>query len=438
MVLIFCDKVTPRIEYTFRLFFETLISTDFSLTEDRTEYLNWQGPKLNYSSDIIDEGLYMKPNSLLSTDEIPQTFPEVFSWEDRQVFFQSDRNSFLPFDPFAAGFFLAARVEEYRSHPKDAHGRFEENSSFSFSHSFYDTPVVEQWAQLVVEKIKERYNSFCPPHRKFRFLLTIDIDNAYAFRHQSFLRQTGSTLKNIVQGEIHEARKRIDVLSGNQTDPYDNYNYIRTQAQKSNLDPIYFILLGDYGTYDKNLSHRNTHLVELIQSLHSHSEIGIHPSYGAAFSNLRIQKEINRLATITNGNITKSRQHYIRISLPHSYRTLIKNRISEDYSMGLTTLCGFRSGLCTPYPFFDMVKNCSTNLKIVPFQVMDSTLNKFLEYSPQQAIQEIKAKMEEVRKVGGTFIPVWHNESLGEYGRWEGWKEVFDEMLGMGVKYMES
>ena len=37
--------------------------------------------------------------------------------------------------------------------------------------------------------------------------------------------------------------------------------------------------------------------------------------------------------------------------------------------------------------------------------------------------------MKTVKEVKGTFISVWHNESLSDEGIWKGWKIVYEKML---------
>ena len=39
--------------------------------------------------------------------------------------------------------------------------------------------------------------------------------------------------------------------------------------------------------------------------------------------------------------------------------------------------------------------------------------------------------VKEVRKVDGTFVSLWHNESLSEMPPWEGWSGVYEEMVKM-------
>ncbi|HRP59429.1 MAG TPA: hypothetical protein PK833_03965, partial [Vicingus sp.] len=70
-----------------------------------------------------------------------------------------------------------------------------------------------------------------------------------------------------------------------------------------------------------------------------------------------------------------------------------------------------------------------TNLQIIPFAVMEATFKYYLKSSPEEANKEINELLEAVKSVNGTFVSVWHNESLSDEGNWEGWKEVYLKLL---------
>jgi hypothetical protein len=53
----------------------------------------------------------------------------------------------------------------------------------------------------------------------------------------------------------------------------------------------------------------------------------------------------------------------------------------------------------------------------------------YKKYTPEIASKEINKLIQKVKKVNGTFISVWHNESLSEHGIWRGWKIVYEKML---------
>ena len=144
--------------------------------------------------------------------------------------------------------------------------------------------------------------------------------------------------------------------------------------------------------------------------------------------------ETARLSKILKLEVERSRQHFLKLILPETYRNLINNDITHDYTMGYAEIPGFRASICTPFPFFDLDQDAQTNLIIHPFMVMDGTLHDYMKLSPQKAIATIIELINEVRKVGGTFIPLWHNQSLNEESDWKGWLEVYVKMVEEGMK----
>ena len=75
-----------------------------------------------------------------------------------------------------------------------------------------------------------------------------------------------------------------------------------------------------------------------------------------------------------------------------------------------------------------------TKLRIHPFAVMDGTLKDYMKLSPADAIDQIRQLVDEVKTVNGTFISLWHNESLSNQQRWTGWLRVYEELLEMATE----
>ena len=136
-----------------------------------------------------------------------------------------------------------------------------------------------------------------------------------------------------------------------------------------------------------------------------------------------------RLEKITGRTVARSRQHFLKFHLPGTYRNLISAGIKEDYSMGFADVTGFRAGICNPFLFFDLKKNEATSLRIFPLSIMDSTLNTYLKLKPEKAKEKISDLIKIVKKHNGTFISLWHNETVSETGIWQGWKSVFEFCL---------
>jgi hypothetical protein len=140
-------------------------------------------------------------------------------------------------------------------------------------------------------------------------------------------------------------------------------------------------------------------------------------------------KESSRLKTILGNDISKGRFHYIRLKIPESYRLLQKAGIHEDYSMGYPEEPGFRAGIARPYYFYDIEEDRKTELKIIPFQVMDATLYKYRKLDCKAALEKILNLINETKRSGGLFVTIWHNTSLIDNSEFRGWREVFESML---------
>ena len=64
---------------------------------------------------------------------------------------------------------------------------------------------------------------------------------------------------------------------------------------------------------------------------------------------------------------------------------------------------------------------------------MDGTLRDYNHIEAKDAISHIKPLIDEVKAVNGTFISLWHNESLSNQKRWVGWDVVYEEMIKLAL-----
>ena len=269
------------------------------------------------------------------------------------------------------------------------------------------------------------------PKKKFQYQPTIDIDNAWAFKNKGLIRVVGNYLKDLFQLNLKDIVFRSQVLLNLKKDPFDNYEFIINIHQKYNLYPIFFILCGRYGYIDKNINIDNQKYRKLIKHLSDYGKIGIHPSYNSNDNPYFLKKEIKNLSSIVNFNIVESRQHFLKLEFPQTYRNLINNNISSDYTMGYASEVGFRAGISRPFYFFDIDADVETKLRIHPFCIMDSTLKNYKNYNPEEAIENILPVINSVKLVKGNLITVWHNESFGGYAVWKGWETIYENLLNI-------
>jgi hypothetical protein len=49
-------------------------------------------------------------------------------------------------------------------------------------------------------------------------------------------------------------------------------------------------------------------------------------------------------------------------------------------------------------------------------------------------MQHIKPLIDQVKRVDGTFISLWHNDSLNDQKLWKGWRRIYEEMIQYASK----
>jgi hypothetical protein len=121
------------------------------------------------------------------------------------------------------------------------------------------------------------------------------------------------------------------------------------------------------------------------------------------------------------------------VTFPGSYHNLIRQGITDDYSLGYSSSPGFRAGIADPFPFFDLTSNRSEPLMIHPVILMDVTLRDIFKLSPEEAAVLCRSFVDTIKAVKGEFVSVWHNESFDETGRWKGWRKVYEDLLSYTV-----
>lgn len=435
MLLVYTRSVTNRLRYVSRLIFGELLGNDCAFTSFADDFSSFEGPKLVYAPEPIQGELFIQSHSLLFEDKVFPMEPQV--GKDLAVpyiFPSGNKLSALPFDPFAAAFYMVSRYEEYEMHKHDKYGRFPANASIAFKGGFLELPVVHFWADMLAEVIIKRYPSVQVRRPAYRFIPTIDIDHAYAFRCRSLSRNAGGIARSAMKMDFHDIVERFRVLTGVTQDPYDTYDYMKEVHARYGLDPYYFVLFADYGGDDNNIPVRSKAFQKLLKNLDSSGKVGIHPSLSSNKHLRKLFREHSGLSSALERDITASRQHFMKISFPRTYRNLINVGVTDDYSMGYASHPGFRSGMAGPFWFFDLTKNETAPLKIHPVTLMDVTMKDYLRLTPEQSIETIHRMISMVRSVNGEFISLCHNETFSEYGRWLGWRKIYEDLLRFAVQ----
>jgi hypothetical protein len=428
MILAYTHTITSRVTYAMNLVFGTVLNIPYELTDNKKYFEDYTLPKIAYTTELNVVGIYIQSDTLLFEIDIKPTLPVADkSYIDFPKFFKSNTNDFLGYDIFAMVFYFATRYEEYLHTDTDEHQRFKAENSIAFQYDCLQSPFLNVAINQFSEKLKRQFPSLNFEKRKFNFLSTIDIDNAFAYANKGFKRNLGGLTKDIFSLKFNQIAKRLESIINSNKDPYNTFKLINSLSKQTQTALRYFVLIGDYSTYDKNPNYRNPGFTKLLKSLSSNYSIGLHPSYESFNHPEKIGIEKKRLEDIIEKKVTSARCHFLRVKFSQTYRTLIEQGIIDDYTMIYASQSGFRTGLCMPCKWFDLERNEQTNLTIHSSIIMEGTLRDYNKYSPAKANEVINQLLEETKKQGGEFVSVWHNDSF--VTSQNEWIEVYKKLL---------
>lgn len=430
MLLIFAEQNTPRFRYVAKLMFKSLLGIHIEITNDKVTYEESDLSKLYYGRSAPSSGVFLQSSNLIFESDISDQQFQKGKYEEDFIFYLTGPRSILPYDPLSASFFLVSRYEEYMPFISDEHNRFPAKESFSFKNNVLHKPLVNIYANHLEKVLKENYPSLEIRKPEYSFTNTVDIDNAYAYLGKGIFRTLGGFAKDLFSLNFKEASCRFKAIFGMEKDPYETFDYQLSLQDKYSYNTIYFALFCKLGKYDRSLTMQSPRLSKFLKSVNDFCEVGIHPSYQSNV-NLKIgEEELRSLEGILHTNIKKSRQHFLKLKFPDTYRHLLDIEVTDDYSMGYASEIGFRAGICTPFRFYDLELEVETPLTIHPFPFMDGTFIYYKKIAPSKALIEIKDYIKLYKEFGGEFIPIWHNRLYSEKEpEWKGWNAVFESMI---------
>ena len=427
MLLIYTHKITPRLRYVFKHICTRILGIEVSFTTTIEEFIAHDSLKMSYTKQQLGNEFFIKSHDILFEQGLSDVDINVHVWENTKCFFYNGDKSSIPFDIFAASFYLLSRYEEYLPHVNDAFGRFMASESIAYKNGFLHQPVVDIWAYKFRDKLQSQFPKFIFPQREYSIKPIIDIPSAYNFKLKGILRTLGGIVKDLFELKVRKLYFRFMVLLSFKHDPYDNFKYIINKQKQTKHKFLFFFLIGDYSTYDKGINPNKKKFVSLIKQVADYCQVGLKASYFAISDAAILKKEKKKMESIINTSLTASRNSFSKLNLPESYRNMIELEILEDYTMGYVNEIGFRAGSCTPFFFYDLDFEVQTPLKIWSYHLLDFSLLKIKsQLDKKKALNEI---INEVKNVDGEFVPVFHNYTFSDALRWRGFKELFNIIL---------
>ncbi len=410
-VIIYSNYDVPRLRYIAGLIIGDMLGLRWKIVTDKRKI--GKNPVINYSAENIRNSFKISQVPLLFEKEINEQEIKVSTWNGLPVFFSDDSPSDLPFDIFAASFFLVTRYEEYLDFVPDELGRFQASSSVAFKNGFLQIPVIDLWVKELSRSLLKKFQMLTFKGSEYSSLLAVDADHPFESQEKGFM------------GGLLDFRKKEPASNGDRDHP-DFFEYILQTIKKAGLDAKFFFPVGNNSKYDHNPSWKNERYRSLIRRIAEKYETGLHVSFRASSGYSLMTAEISRLEKILTGDVRSSLTHLVNLDVPHSHRNLIKAGITNEYSMGYPDEPGFRAGTARPFYFYDVMTDEVTGLKIIPFQYSDRSFQK---YPADQIMKFISKLISETRRAGGVFVSSWHISSLSGSEEMLERREVFEYML---------
>ncbi len=385
-----------------------MLGLPVSFTSKVEEFVAHDGPKLSYTHKQLGNEMHISAVDLLFEQGIADVDIQVQDWEGIPCFFVSKNSkAIIPYDIFGATFYLLSRYEEYLPHVKDAKGRFPANESIAYKNQFMEQPVVDIWVSRFKDVLLQVFPEKLQKQTTFKTKVIIDVPQAYAYRKVGFLRTLGGYGSDFINFRLKQNFTRTQVLLGLRKDPYDIFSWlVNVQKQASTRFKVFFEL-GDYTEESKNIKYSKRSFQSLIKMVGDYSNVGLLVSKSASESIPILKEEKKRIEQITNRPLQQARISDYRVTLPYSYRDLLDQEVTEDYTMGYPNTPGFRASTCTPFLFYDLDYEIQTPLLLYPFCIH---VNEIIN-SNNQTINKVNLEKlrNEVKDVKGIFIVAFSN-----------------------------
>lgn len=412
MLLIYTQKTTPRIIYAFRHICTNLLDIPVKFTSKIEEFIAHENEKLSYGKQALGNELFIQNVDLLLEQGISEVDINVQPWEDSFCFFEVTGNSALPFDIFAASFYLLSRYEEYLPHVKDDGERFPATESLAFKEGFLQSPVVDIWAYKFRDVLIDRFPNLQPATRDFSSEAIFAVEHIFNYKNKGFIRSLAGIFNDFFRLNFGKILDRFQVLLGLQRDPFDIFEDIINFIKKHHCDPLFMFQLSDFTVHDRNINPNRIPHQTIIKFVADYARVGLLQGY-YSLSDIRIlRKEKLRMENIIHAPL----QHIINmrhpLELPENYSHINELEIQNDYSMGYPGTFGFRAGTCSPFLFYDISLEVTTPLRIHPYVFHSAALNP---QEPEKMRSQVGKVLSEVKKVDGSLLAVFKNQDFSRY-----------------------
>jgi hypothetical protein len=321
-------------------------------------------------------------------------------------------------DLFAMSFFFLSRWEEIAVQVRDVHNRFPIEASLAYKYGFSNRPIVNEIVEALWNMLFFLDSSLERKERQYEFVPTHDVDKIHT-------TSKFDMLKKILKGEISLLKKIL------KRDPLNTFKWLMKCSKKSGwVSQFYFMGCGyKKEKYDRRYDPSNPFIIKVIKNiLRSNHICGFHPGYYTYNDEDEWLKEKKRLEKNISYLLVKGRQHYLRFSVPETWRIWEKYNMLTDSSLGFASSDGFRAGTGDAYRVFDVLNRQELRLQESPLIIMDGSLsgksNRNLNSEESEII--IKEYIDLAKKYKMRLTVLFHSNFFVKNVKW---RQMYENIL---------
>ncbi|MFL2611632.1 MAG: DUF7033 domain-containing protein [Flavobacteriaceae bacterium] len=377
MILIYCYKSSPRIEYTFNHIFKFILNEKFSITYSKSEFIDFKGYKFSYANTPISKELFFQSIGLLDEGGLENYEIKIFKWEDVKCFFKVGSKSVIPFDMFSAIFFLLSRYEEYMPHTGNKLGQFNHLQSIAYKEEFLEIPLVDIWIEKFKSVLENKIKLKCKmvSNNQIKSIIISSI-NPYKYTNKYPFESFIIWFKNLIKLNLWEVIEHFFVFLRIRIDPWEIDNYVKKILLASKTKVLFFFSFSSESFFKNETPKTNEYFKKFIKEISDNFEIGLLPSNDALKNFKAFELESLNISNLVHIKIVKVLFQEGLKKISQEYKNSLSLDNANDFSMGYIDAFGYRASTCSSFFFYDLSNEAKTNLLLTPFVAHHKLIDK--------------------------------------------------------------
>jgi hypothetical protein len=365
------------------------LPVDFTTAVDN--FVAHSGPKFSYTLKPLGNEFFIASHSLLFEQGVQTQTIEIEKWNSVPVFFKTDFQNQIPYDIFAASFFLLTRYEEALPHLKTKDGFFDPSQSFAAQHGFMQLPLVDLWIKELNKVLTDTFPGIHPLSKaQPKKEILIDVALPFRYKYRSPLVVLEDFFRSLWEFRFYSLFQQIGVLLRLKNDPYESFFQWNNLFKNTSIKPKVFFLFSNSSSYESTISIFNLSFQRIIKRVGDFFSMGLLVSMRSQIKPqpfLNQEKKNFQKISHRPVNFVRMSQGVKDISI--TYSDLVEQEFRSDYSMGYPNISGFRASTATPFNFYNLSNEFQLPLKVYPVFATEKSLLGFAEQTQFKELEQL-------------------------------------------------